>query len=52
MAHTDIILKEEQGVFMPSQPQVLVVNGDSISFSTDGGVPVAVLLNSGSVAVL
>ena len=52
MAHTDIIITDEQGVFTPSQPQVSVVKGDSISFSTNGGVPVALFFSSGAVAVL
>ena len=52
MAHTDIILSEEHGVFKPSQPQVSVVKGDSISFSTSDGVPAALFFSSGAVAVL
>jgi hypothetical protein len=52
MAHTDIILTDERGVFMPSQPQVSVVKGDSISFSTSDGVPVALFFSSGAAAVL
>jgi hypothetical protein len=52
MAHTDIILTEEQGVFSPSQQQVSVVKGDSISFSTSDGVPVALFFSSGAVGVL
>jgi hypothetical protein len=52
MAHTDIILTDERGVFMPRQPQVSVVKGDSISFSTSDGLPVALFFSSGAVAVL
>jgi hypothetical protein len=52
MAHTDIIITDEQGVFTPSQPQVSVVKGDSISFSASGAVPVALFFSSGAVAVL
>jgi hypothetical protein len=51
MAHTDIILTEQRGVFTPSQPQVSVVKGDSISFSTSG-VPVALFFSSAAAAVL
>jgi hypothetical protein len=52
MAHTDIILTEQRGVFTPSQPQVSVVKGDSISFSTGDGVPVALFFSSAAAAVL
>jgi hypothetical protein len=52
MAHTDIILTEQRGVFTPSQPQVSVVKGDSISFSTSGGAPVALFFSSAAAAVL
>jgi hypothetical protein len=52
MAHTDIILTEQRGVFTPSQPQVPVVKGDSISFSTSGGVPVALFFSPAAAAVL
>jgi hypothetical protein len=52
MAHTDIILTEQGSVFTPSQPQVSVVKGDSISFSTSGGVPVALFFSPAAAAVL
>jgi hypothetical protein len=52
MAHTDIILTEEHGVFKPSQAQVPVVKGDSVSFSTSDGAPVALFFSSGAAAVL
>jgi hypothetical protein len=52
MAHTDIILTDEQGVFSPSQQQVSVVKGDSISFSTSNGVPVALFFSPGAAGVL
>jgi hypothetical protein len=52
MAHTDIILTEERGVFTPSPDHVPVVKGDSISFSTKDGVPVALFFSSGAVGVL
>ncbi len=37
---------------MPSQPQVPAVKGDSISFSTSDGVPVALFFSSEAVALL
>ena len=52
MAHTDILLTDERGVFMPSKPEVSVVKGDSISFSTQGGVPVALFFSPDAVGVL
>jgi hypothetical protein len=52
MAHTDIILTEERGIFSPSQDHVPAVKGDSISFSTSDGVPVALFFSPGAVGVL
>jgi hypothetical protein len=52
MAHTDIILKEEDGVFVPSRPQVSVVIGDTIAFSTSDGSPAALFFSPGAVPVL
>jgi hypothetical protein len=52
MAHTDILLRDERGVFMPSQTEVSVVKGDSITFSTQGGVPVALFFSPGAIGVL
>jgi plastocyanin len=52
MAHTDILLTDEHNVFKPSQTEVSVVKGDSITFSTQGGVPVALFFSPGAVGVL
>jgi hypothetical protein len=52
MAHTDIILKEVDGIFMPSQSQVSVVKGDSIAISTNDGRQVALFFSPGAVPVL
>jgi hypothetical protein len=52
MAHTDIILKLADGVFVPSQPQVPVVKGDTISISTSDGALVAIFFSPGAVGVL
>jgi hypothetical protein len=52
MAHTDIHLTDEHNVFKPSQIEVSVVKGDSITFSTQGGVPVALFFSPGAVGVL
>jgi hypothetical protein len=52
MAHTDIILKEVDGVFVPSQPQVPVVKGDTIAISTTNGRQVALFFSPGVVPVL
>jgi hypothetical protein len=52
MAHTDITLKDTGGVFVPSQPQVPVVKGDTISFSTSDGRPVAIFFSPGAASVL
>jgi plastocyanin len=52
MARTDITLKEADGVFVPSQSQVSVVKGDTITFSTSDGRQVALFFSSGAVAVL
>ena len=52
MAHTDIILTEEQGVFNPSQSSVPAIKGDSISFSTSDGLPVALFFSPGAVSLL
>ena len=52
MAHTNIILKEVDGIFVPSQSQVSVVKGDSIAFSTSDGREVALFFSPGAVPVL
>ena len=52
MAHTDIILKEVDGIFVPSQSQVSVVKGDSIAFSTSDNRQVALFFSPGAVQVL
>lgn len=52
MAHTDITLKQADGVFVPSQPQVPVVKGDTISISTGDGGQVALFFSPGAVPVL
>jgi hypothetical protein len=52
MAHTDITLKNAGGAFVPSQPQVPVVKGDTISFSTSDGSPIALFFSPGAVSVL
>ena len=52
MAHTDIILKEVDGVFVPSQSQVSVDKGDSIAFSTSDNRQVALFFSPGAVPVL
>ena len=51
MAHTNIILKEVDGIFVPSQSQVSVVKGDSIGFTSDDG-QVALFFSPGAVPVL
>jgi hypothetical protein len=52
MAHTDIILKEADGIFVPSQSQVPVVKGDTIAISTSDGRQVALFFSPGAVPVL
>jgi hypothetical protein len=52
MAHTDIILKEVDGIFVPSQSHVPVVKGDSIAFSTSNGRQVALFFSPGTIPVL
>ncbi len=52
MAHTDITLKIADGVFVPSQPQVSVVKGDTITFSTSDGRQVVLFFSSGAASVL
>ena len=51
MSHSDIILKEVDGVFVPSQPQVPVVKGDTIAISTSNGRQVALFFSPGAVPV-
>src|SRR5271163_1727834 len=52
MAQTDILLTETDGVFSPSQSEVPVVKGDTITFSTSGGSQVALFFSPGAVPVL
>lgn len=52
MAHTDILLTDLHGVFKPSQTGVSVVKGDSVTFSTNDGVPVALFFSSDAAQVL
>jgi len=52
MAHTDIVLKEADGIFVPSQPEIPVVKGDTIAFSTSDGKQVALFFSPGAVPVL
>jgi hypothetical protein len=52
MANTDIVLKEEDGIFVPSQSQIPVVKGDTIAFSTSDGKQVALFFSPGAVPVL
>ena len=52
MAHTDITLQDAGGVFTPSQAQVSVVKGDTLTFSTSDGSPVALFFSSGAASVL
>ncbi len=52
MAHTDIVLKEADGIFVPSQSEVPVVKGDTIAFSTSDGKQVAIFFSPGAVPVL
>jgi hypothetical protein len=52
MAHTDITLKNDGGVFVPSQSQVPVVKGNTISFATSDGSQVAIFFSSGAASVL
>ena len=52
MAHTDIILTEEDGVFTPSQPDVPVVKGDTIAIWTQNGRQVALFFSPGAVPAL
>jgi plastocyanin len=52
MAHTDITLTDAQGVFVPSQPQVSVVKGDTVSFSSSDGSQVVLFFSSGATSVL
>jgi hypothetical protein len=52
MAQTDITLKNADGVFVPSQPQVPVVKGNTITFATSDGSQVAIFFSSEAVSVL
>jgi hypothetical protein len=52
MARTDIVLKETDGIFVPSQSEVPVVKGDTIAFSTSDGTQVALFFSPGAVPVL
>jgi plastocyanin len=52
MAHTDIVLKETDGIFVPSQSEVPVVKGDTITFSNSDGKQVALFFSPGAVPVL
>jgi hypothetical protein len=52
MAHTDIVLNEADGTFVPSQSQVPVVKGDTLAFSTGDARQVALFFSPGAVPVL
>jgi plastocyanin len=52
MAHTEIVLKEADGIFVPSQSEVPVVKGDTIAFSTSDGKQVALFFSPGAVPAL
>jgi hypothetical protein len=52
MAHTDITLKEMDGVFVPSQAQVPVVKGDTLAISTSDGRQVTLFFSPGAVSAL
>jgi plastocyanin len=52
MAHTDITLKIADSVFVPSQSQVSVVKGDTVTFSTSDDRKVAIFFSPGAVSVL
>jgi hypothetical protein len=52
MAHTDIALHQANGVFVPSQSQVSVVEGDTIAFSINDGSQVAIFFSPGAAAAL
>ena len=52
MAHTDIVLKETDGIFVPSQAEVPVVKGDTITFSTSDDKQVALFFSPAAVPVL
>lgn len=52
MAHTDIFLKETDGMFMPNHSEVPVITSDTINFSNVGGRQVALFFSPGAVAVL
>jgi hypothetical protein len=52
MAHTDIVLKEVDGIFVPSQSEIPVVKGDTIAFSTSDGKQVALFFSPGAVEIL
>jgi hypothetical protein len=52
MAHTDIILTEEHGIFIPSQSQVPVVKGDTVAFATSDSSQVALFFSPEAAPVL
>jgi hypothetical protein len=52
MAHSEILLKQADGIFVPSRSQGSVVTGDTVTFSTADGSQVALFFSPGAVAVL
>ena len=52
MANTVIVLTNEQGVLVPSQPSVAVNSGDTVSFATSDGSTAYMFFSPDAVTVL
>lgn len=52
MAHTQITLSNDNGVLMPSQSSVPVVQGDSVAFSASDGTAVMLFFSPDAGAIL
>jgi hypothetical protein len=52
MANTEIILANDGGTIVPSTSSVHVVHGDTVTFSTESGVPVVLFFSPGAASIL
>ena len=52
MANTDVTLVHEDGTYVPSVASVAVVNGDTVSFSTDDGTQALAYFSPDALSLL
>jgi hypothetical protein len=52
MANTEVVLRDEMGLRVPSNPKVVIADGDTITFTVEEGADSALYFDAATASVL